>query len=940
MGPPTPAVAPSHKRCISLPRRFPFRCVSLKDKLIGAAQEGNLAECEGLLRDGVRVDKQTEESQKLGCTVLLSAARRGHFRLTKLLLDNGADVNARSSSLQTPLHGAAWNGHLTLAELLLQQGADLNAQSNSGQTPLHEAAWNGHFPLAKLLLEKGANANAVNKFGQSPLHWAAHYSHLHVAETLLQYGADITIENEDRETPLDKAKANPVKTPHRSTMVQLLQKSLTAETFLAVLFSKKHDVMFSDWHVRMVRAVHNVQELKIYYTVLKYHLGQGLLTRDEANSLVETALERTTVKLGAGGPQDGQTLQFRHIVAKCLEDGLIDSDTFNLYDNHTEYHSVASMAESVLDMKTAIKRNAIRISGLDGTYRSLQQNFQIYCRKTLLLQSPSTEDGFTVGSNNGNSNNRYPSAVRAKQLKTKIEATLGLVGVILNSIVMGYESHFLAQVFDRICEGIVDFGDPQHIESCIDAETAGKDVEAFLASYLSSFDMGISLAREVLAPQKKETSNLHIDEALRARDPLFVLGLASTMADPRILNDKLKSPSSPQQSRAASPHPSLTHSPRPNFPQAGLADLGQRALDTMPDFSRRSVDAGFGHSPEASLERSVVSAITAQAPTLPSGQAATVPARAESHPQDSWAQTGSVYSGAQSLIQEQETELAYMDPVPPASPQLARTTVAPAPMHGLSLHGPPPPPRSAIYYYENRTPSHSLPLQPTSSRDQQEDSTHSLQQSIQQSVQESEHSAHSVSSAQLSVNMPVPQATMTPPYPPLSPMAPTLALQRSMAAGQGYPVSKASSVVTDDMETPFEITHIYNHRTLEEEFSQSFQSLQSTIMNQFKDSMLPAEDETNLDLHAAVKYSDRDLLQELIEKSSNGSEAVNALDSKGRTCCDLAALTGQIEILDYLQGVGGSFAFKSGARMRAIARRRAPFVSNYHEMVESELEEA
>ena len=42
---------------------FKFRCVNLKEKLILSAQEGNVADCEKLLRDGVRVDNQTEESR-------------------------------------------------------------------------------------------------------------------------------------------------------------------------------------------------------------------------------------------------------------------------------------------------------------------------------------------------------------------------------------------------------------------------------------------------------------------------------------------------------------------------------------------------------------------------------------------------------------------------------------------------------------------------------------------------------------------------------------------------------------------------------------------------------------------------------------------------------------------------------------------------------------
>ena len=118
-------------------------------------------------------------------------------------------------------------------------------------------------------------------------------------------------------------------------------------------------------------------------------------------------------------------------------------------------------------------------------------------------------------------------------------------------------------------------------------------------------------------------------------------------------------------------------------------------------------------------------------------------------------------------------------------------------------------------------------------------------------------------------------------------------------------------------------------------------SMQSTITEQFRDSILPIEDEGRLDLHAAVKYGDRDLLEELVKQSGGSKSIINAVDSRGRTPADLAALTGQIDLMDFLvQESGASFAFKSGARMRAIARRRAPFVNQYHEMVECDLEEA
>jgi len=99
-----------------------------------------------------------------GWTPLHLAAFFGHRDLAALLLDQGADVNARSRSerfarANTPLHAAAANRHLDVAGLLLERGADVNARDGSGFTPLALAANSRSDLLMLLLLEKGARAD-------------------------------------------------------------------------------------------------------------------------------------------------------------------------------------------------------------------------------------------------------------------------------------------------------------------------------------------------------------------------------------------------------------------------------------------------------------------------------------------------------------------------------------------------------------------------------------------------------------------------------------------------------------------------------------------------------------------------------------------------------------------------------------------------------------
>jgi len=57
-------------------------------------------------------------------------------RMVALLLDHGADVNAKTNQGDTPLHYASWRFEYDLAELLVAKGADINATDKDGQTPL------------------------------------------------------------------------------------------------------------------------------------------------------------------------------------------------------------------------------------------------------------------------------------------------------------------------------------------------------------------------------------------------------------------------------------------------------------------------------------------------------------------------------------------------------------------------------------------------------------------------------------------------------------------------------------------------------------------------------------------------------------------------------------------------------------------------------------
>ena len=84
--------------------------------------------------------------------------------LSVLLLCVGVLSPAKLWAQQTtPLHLAAQGGKEQVVRLLLEKGADIEARDRTQQTPLHYAAYSGSEKLVRLLLEKGADIEARSK---------------------------------------------------------------------------------------------------------------------------------------------------------------------------------------------------------------------------------------------------------------------------------------------------------------------------------------------------------------------------------------------------------------------------------------------------------------------------------------------------------------------------------------------------------------------------------------------------------------------------------------------------------------------------------------------------------------------------------------------------------------------------------------------------------
>jgi ankyrin repeat protein len=113
----------------------------------------------------------------------------------------------------TPLTKAIYHHDKELAKMLIEAGADVNARNNRGETPLEKAIYHGYEELAKMLIEAGADVNARNNRGKTPLMLTVITANLglavfveELAKMLIQAGADVNARDNDGRTALDMAK--------------------------------------------------------------------------------------------------------------------------------------------------------------------------------------------------------------------------------------------------------------------------------------------------------------------------------------------------------------------------------------------------------------------------------------------------------------------------------------------------------------------------------------------------------------------------------------------------------------------------------------------------------------------------------------------------------------------------------------------------------------
>ena len=163
-----------------------------------ACRAGALDILQWLLDHGADLNAQNY----VGWTALHGAINYGQPQAFHMLIARNPDIHIRTNLGKSPLHLAASpqvnRDHVDLMQVLLDCGADPNARDNDDSTPLHHSSWweKEGYPLLKgtvegtrLLLEHGAIIDAEDNKGRTPLQLAREHGRQDVMICLLQYGA-------------------------------------------------------------------------------------------------------------------------------------------------------------------------------------------------------------------------------------------------------------------------------------------------------------------------------------------------------------------------------------------------------------------------------------------------------------------------------------------------------------------------------------------------------------------------------------------------------------------------------------------------------------------------------------------------------------------------------------------------------------------------------
>lgn len=190
--------------------------LGINDNLLTAIRENNLATVKMLIENGADINAADSNH----ASMLMWAVYKADLPLVKYLVSRGADhrkkgtiyINDQKTSYYGNLTGiAAGEGNLQVLKFLLEElhipfddkEYDNAAQTETGWTALQWAASSGHLEIVKFLVQNGAEKNTTHTSDKgTPLSYALQNKHSEVAQFLISSGTDVNRKYADGATAL------------------------------------------------------------------------------------------------------------------------------------------------------------------------------------------------------------------------------------------------------------------------------------------------------------------------------------------------------------------------------------------------------------------------------------------------------------------------------------------------------------------------------------------------------------------------------------------------------------------------------------------------------------------------------------------------------------------------------------------------------------------
>lgn len=126
---------------------------------------------------------------------VINAVNTNNVSIVLEYLKQDGDPNLKEKEMETPLIMlAASKGFTTMVRILMNAGADINAKNAVGWPVLIEASAHGHTEIVQMLLQSGADVNESDfASGMTALMTASRFGGIETVQTLLQAGSKITL---------------------------------------------------------------------------------------------------------------------------------------------------------------------------------------------------------------------------------------------------------------------------------------------------------------------------------------------------------------------------------------------------------------------------------------------------------------------------------------------------------------------------------------------------------------------------------------------------------------------------------------------------------------------------------------------------------------------------------------------------------------------------